>query len=502
MKNIIGQICLLLAITLNVSCSDAKVDTSNNNSSSSSSSEYSELNEWIFDVFDYIYYWNDDYTDEFISNLNFDQDYTDFFKSLLHVPSETIDQSEAHDGVIYNGTYYMYSSIGRYASSKADTRAYGLDYNFGLSFNLYSFSNMVAFSINYVVPGSAADKAGITRDHWITKVNNVDLTVSNYQDYYPLLLSSSSVSTVTVQYCNIRSMIETNSKSITLTSDNTVEYPAMTKKIITPEADPSKKIGYLLYNSFSTNQEDDPSGTEFVTALTDSLQSLSSANVTDLIIDLRYNPGGYVSICQKFTSILAGKSNVGDTFCNMEYAGRSYTQKTSLLSQSFYFDLDNIYFLVSNNTASASELLINSLKGVDQQVTLVGTQTTGKNVGSDLFNADYGDNLKGGYFDGYQYYLSPISFKLSNAKGDSNYANGFTPDHTVEDFNIYNQRYDLGDENEKLLAYAIKLITGQTSKAATNISPSSEELNIKELGTSIDYRQRGGAIFIPEQTNE
>ena len=92
----------------------------------------------------------------------------------------------------------------------------------------------------------------------------------------------------------------------------------------------------------------------------------------------------------------------------------------SSVASAYGFSFDKIYVIGTVNTASASELIINSLRGIDKTVKLVGQTTNGKNVGMEVMSF--------GPVDGYSYVFAPISFQSYNAKGESNYANGFTPD--------------------------------------------------------------------------
>ena len=113
--------------------------------------------------------------------------------------------------------------------------------------------------------------------------------------------------------------------------------------------------------------------------------------------------------------------------------------------------MDHIYIITSTQTASASELLINGLRGIGVQVTLVGGQTVGKNVGSDHYTSTFGD---------YVYAMDPITFLCSNAAGSSSYSAGFYPNYTVNEWEEYGTWYGLGDQNEIMLQTVLELIDG------------------------------------------
>lgn len=119
--------------------------------------------------------------------------------------------------------------------------------------------------------------------------------------------------------------------------------------------------------------------------------------------------------------------------------------------------LKRIYCLVSGTTASASELVINSLRGIDIEVVLIGSKTTGKNVGMEPAEIVIGKNT---------YEVTPITFQSYNAKDFGDYEQGFTPDipfdeEDPEGDGYFNDYIDYGNLNEPLLGRAIQEITGQ-----------------------------------------
>jgi hypothetical protein len=118
--------------------------------------------------------------------------------------------------------------------------------------------------------------------------------------------------------------------------------------------------------------------------------------------------------------------------------------------------LNRVFFLTSNGTASASELVINNLKGLDMTVVLIGEHTYGKNVGSFTIT----DDAKR-----WNYGLQPITFKILNSKDQSDYGsvNGFLPDHELED-DVLPYKL-LGDPNETYLNKALNLIGPVAYKA-------------------------------------
>ena len=112
--------------------------------------------------------------------------------------------------------------------------------------------------------------------------------------------------------------------------------------------------------------------------------------------------------------------------------------------------LSELHVICSENTASAAEVLINSLKGIDFPVYLYGSRTEGKNVGMEV------EQFKPG--DGYSYVFAPISFQGYNAKRETVNPKGIDPDHAVDERATATGWYaDYGPE-EPLVHKALELI--------------------------------------------
>lgn len=208
------------------------------------------------------------------------------------------------------------------------------------------------------------------------------------------------------------------------------------------------KIGYLLYKSFDTIDD-----------LFPSLHKFSANDITDIIVDLRYNGGGYSNTAIFLASCLVPDSyrgqdaqyHVYNPTVTMERYGSAdghdtYSYMTKDVLRNCDLDVDKVYFLVSGSTASASESTILMLKSC-MPVILIGSTTVGKGVGM----YDIKDNR-------YPYYLVPITFRFYNAKWETVPDSGFTPDYYEE--NVFPKRQnELGNITEPLLARAISLIT-------------------------------------------
>jgi len=195
-------------------------------------------------------------------------------------------------------------------------------------------------------------------------------------------------------------------------------------------------IGYLEFSTFVTPA--------FV-SLAEAFAFFAAEGATDVIVDLRYNGGGLVSVADFFASLLAGPANVGEVL--------SETRFNSDLSQLDFFtlfsaelnarDLDSVVFITTENTASASELVINSLVPY-MDVALVGDTTFGKPVGQ--IAVDFcQETLR----------MRPVAFEKINADGNGGFFDGLDVDCEAED----DVEFMLGDPDEASLDAALTYVT-------------------------------------------
>ena len=192
-------------------------------------------------------------------------------------------------------------------------------------------------------------------------------------------------------------------------------------------------VGYLTFNDHIATAEAE---------LVNAIESLRDSNIEDLILDLRYNGGGYLDIANELAYMIAGpNATSGRTFESQQFNDKHPSVNpvtgASLVPRSFhnqaqgfsvdrgvllpYLDLSRVYVLTSGNTCSASEAIINGLRGIDVEVIQIGTTTCGKPYGF-YEMANCGTS----YFS--------IQFKGVNAKGYGDYSDGFSPSNlaTIE----------------------------------------------------------------------
>jgi len=273
---------------------------------------------------------------------------------------------------------------------------------------------------------SPAGLAGIRRGWRITKVAGSTNIVASNADFLSEKIYESNSTAFTFE------LPGGETRDVTLTAAPYQEQPLY---LDTVYADGGKKTGYLVFNSFLGDVE----------AVTNSFapifQKFVDENVTDVIVDLRYNGGGYVSLQQTLANYLVKSSANGSIMMTEKFNDKHTSDnETSMFQKKGSLDINNIYFIVSGNTASASELLINNLKPY-MNVKLVGETTYGKPVGF------YGIPVS-------DYYIFPVSFRSVNGMNEGNYFEGMAVDKEVAD----GLNKDWGDVNESVLAATLSHI--------------------------------------------
>ena len=277
----------------------------------------------------------------------------------------------------------------------------------------------------------------------------------------------------------IREPITNIEREITIVSEDIAPEPVNRTRII--ETD-NGKVGYMLFNTFSPFESEK--------SLADAFTLLSNENVDDLVLDLRYNGGGLVAVAAQLGYMIAGPSRTaGKTAALLQYneaAGNRNPIDGTVVEPFPFFDeglgfsvpngqalntvdLPRVFILSTGGTCSASELVLNSLRGIDHEIILIGDTTCGKPYG---FLPT--DNC------GQTYYT--IQFQSVNDKGIGDYSDGFSPSDSSDRFSEKltgcsvpdDLTRELGDEREALLATALSYReTGTCPIASTKSAPAS-----------------------------
>jgi carboxyl-terminal processing protease len=359
-------------------------------------------------------------------------------------------------------------------NSRASVDTEGNGYDIGIRPVSYlttsSESGAYLLFVTAVYPGSPAATAGVQRGWVINKVNGTSVGTS-YSRERATVTAALAASSVKIEGYNFSDKVPFN---LTLNQASYKSSPVYVSKVISRSG---KKIGYLAFARFSslTNQNA-PSDANLDPVFSD----FSSQGITDLVIDLRYNGGGYIQTAEYLANLIAPASTSGKKMYTEFYnaAMQANPKTTIMVNQPLltsagkvqfrdgkivtYADIDysqaanttnfakkgtlntvsNLVFIVSGSTASASELLINSLKPY-MTVQLVGDTTYGKPVGFFPVRLE----------NRYDVYMS--LFETRNANNEGGYYTGMVP-AKVDLFD--DPRYPFGNENEGYLADALNLI--------------------------------------------
>ncbi len=399
------------------------------------------------------------YAEEYASiTRNTNMMYDEFLETTLtSMQTNTLDYK---NGYLYSFVYreaLQSASVSSRSSSIPDS---GLSLGF-VSFTLTTYgNNSVAIGVNGVYKESSAEEVGFVRGYFITHINGDELTTSNYYDYAVSLIYPSDSTPVELTVELTASALTSSSstaQTVTISAKETEYNPVLKSEIF------DGNIGYLVYSSFI----------ESTTRLEEAMATFAEAGVTDLILDLRLNGGGYNDSANIMASCIAGSAHVGDLFNKRIHNPYISDGEEFFMSVSgnAYLGLSRIYCLVSGSTASASELVINGLEGIDIEVILIGDTTNGKNVGMYEFTFST---------DSWMYEFYPICFRSVNAKDWGAYEDGFSPDYYVDEWNEGANFSDF-TQSESLVSTAISLINGETPSSAHSISKSGVSLTKGEV---------------------
>ncbi len=447
----------------------------------------SDVNLFIWEGLATYYYWVDDVPDlidpvfnnpdslnRFLNQYN---DSEELFYSLLYEYEEVDRWSFVVDdySIIENWTSGVDKSVG---------------FDFMLSYKS-PVSDYLFGYVRYVMEGSPADEAGIERGDFFLEVDGQPLTLSNYQS----LLFSDDPYTLHMADWEGGNTFTKNGVTHDLTPEVIRENPVHMDTVLTVDG---YKVGYLVYNGFTSAYNQDLE-TSYDLLLNAVFADFQSSGIDQLVIDLRYNGGGSIQTAKYLASMIHSTDNTkvlaetqyNDLLQNYfrqeegeEYfydyftdhinaatwqvkddegnvTGEVETPETPINS----LNLNELYVITSYQTASASELLINGLEPYMDDVWVIGENTAGKNVGSFTIR-DY-DN-KGNLNPNHDWAMQPITLKIANSEGYSDYINGLAPDQDMEAVEIYSGHLNLlpfGDPEEELLKIALNHIRGVSTKS-------------------------------------
>lgn len=423
--------------------------------------EASSEKQFVWNAMNYWYYWQKS-VPELADDMAFfknEQDFQDYLRDYS-------DAEALFEDLIYQDDDFSFF-IDDYEVFLQSRQ--GISEDFGFEYGLVQpdeGSNDIFGYVQYVLDGTPADEAGLTRGDIFTGINGTALTVNNFRS----LLANSTYELTLAE--SVDGDITETGETVTMNAEQITEDPIYVSKVFDTG---SAKVGYLMYNSFQTNSHEN---------LNDVFGNFIAEGIDELVLDLRYNGGGAVITSATLASMISGlgsseifakytfnekRSNQG-SIVRFQDKLRVYNEdgeQTDEISMNKLSSLDQLFVLTGFGTASASEAVINGLNPF-MDVTIIGRQTVGKDDASlTLYDTIDGppytdrDNANPDHKNAIQ----PIVLKIKNSVGESN-GEGFIPvgDNFIREIDFLldiGTLPPLGDENDPLLARALELISGE-----------------------------------------
>jgi C-terminal processing protease CtpA/Prc len=452
---------------------------------------------WLRSWTNETYLWNTEVAD---TDPNLTPARTDYFDSLRTFAKTSSGKDK--DNFHFSITTEEYLKQ-RNATASARP-AYG-ETGYGARFVILAATPPRDIRVAFTEPNSPASglengKPRLVRGAKIIKINGIDAVYGGATDaeidalnvgLYP---TATGVSTTLV----VREPGAVVDRTITITSADVATKPVNQTKVI-PTA--TGKVGYILFNTFS------PYASEL--EIKNAVDAMKTAGINDLVLDLRYNGGGLLTVASQLSYMIAGASQTsGKIFEASKFnaaAGNKNPITGAINTPSPFqttgvgfsvpdgqalptLNLKRVFILATGSTCSASESVINGLRGIDVEVVLIGGTTCGKPYG---FYPTSNCGLT--YFS--------IQFQGVNHKGFGDYADGFAPANSTaayptkitgcavaDDFSK-----GLGDQTEGLFAAALRY-----RNTATCPTPSSNASAVsKSVFTSTTSSIKGRALSEP-----
>ena len=305
---------------------------------------------------------------------------------------------------------------------------------FGFSYMLIGSSEL---RFSEVYPGSPAADAGIERGARLLTVNNRPVAnLISTGDINTIFGASQVGVTVQVRFRD-NSGVERDAQM----AKRVVTIP--TASLTRTFASGGRTVGYINFRNFVTPA---------TASLNQAFTELEAAGANELVLDLRYNGGGLVSVAQHLAGLIGGSRTSGKLFVQFVHNDKNTNRNSTLTlaSPAHALNLERLVVITTDASASASELIINGLRPF-MPVTVVGERTYGKPVGQYGFN--FCDKV-----------LYPVAFSTQNARGEGGFYDGIPADCGAAD----DLDHQLGDSAEASLGEALRYLrTGSCNPAAS-----------------------------------
>ena len=343
-----------------------------------------------------------------------------------------------------------------YTTAQWDASQNGIELGYGMLLAMAQNVPPRRAVITIVEPGSPAALAGLQRGDVLQTVDGVDFVNARDDASVAILnagLFPEAQGTHALGFSRGGTLLNASLQAVEVSTS-----AVQNERIINT---PTGKVGYLTFNTHNNVAE---------RQLIETMRRFQAAGISDLVLDVRYNGGGYLDVASELAYMIAGpQATAGKVF--EQVLANDKTRREAPLpfhaqSQGFggpnpiakgtalpSLGLKRVTLLTTGNTCSASESIINGLRGVDIEVNLIGGTTCGKPYG---FYPK--PNCGTTYF--------AVQFQGVNAKGFGDYADGMAPTCGVAD----DYEHQLGDTAEGMLAAALRYRSTGSCAPATGAS--------------------------------
>lgn len=432
-----------------------------------------EINTFIWRGLNTYYLWQEDVPNLADDRFTSIQELQTYFRRFDN-PESTFDGLLFRKGTIDRFSWIVDDYVALENSFQGISTSTGME--FGLVQNRDGSNNVFGF-VRYVVPNSSAAENGVERGMYFNSVNGTAITIDNFRQ---LLFGNASSLTIGFANYNNGNPVS-NGTTINLAKTELQENPVAVAETLTIG---DKKIGYLMYNQFSAS---------FDSQLNAAFAKFKADNVDELIVDFRYNGGGSVRTSVYLGSMITGQFN-GQVYSRQRWNSKvtaefnpesfinNFTNQIRNTDRDGNvvvnepinsLNLNSVNFIVSSNTASASELVINALNAYID-VNIIGTTTVGKQVGSiTLYDSENLQRTGNALNSKHAYAMQPLVLEILN-KNNENDIDGYTPVTDIPGVEIaedFGNLGKLGETSDPLLNAAVNLIT---TGAKTNFAGKSD----------------------------
>ena len=348
---------------------------------------------------------------------------TDLYLWYSQMPNVNPTSYESPEAYLDAVRYKTLDSTFSYITSRAANDAFYSDSQF-IGIGLSTTLNGADMRVLQVFAESPASEAGLSRGDRIVEIGGQTVTA---------LVSSGQIGSAFGP-----SEIGVETDVVFMNQAGTRREAHLVKRLVTiPTVSLThvyniggRRIGYIFFRNFVTPSFE---------ALDQAFAELSAAGIDDLVLDLRYNGGGLVTVAQHLASYVGGVITEGQVFAEYFHNDKNTSRNRAIRFEHkpVRLTLDRLIVVTTGGSASASELVINALRPF-MPVIVVGSKTYGKPVGQ--YGIEFCDKL-----------LAPVSFALRNANGQGDFFEGFAPDCAAPD----DADHQLGDPEEGSLKEAL-----------------------------------------------